>query len=662
MTLKVLLLCCGIVLSLLPAEVSLGADRYVSPNGDDLDGKNDCLDPNAPCKTIKQAITRALPQDSIKVSSGSYTECGISVEKKLTILAVGFSVVIAPEKNLDDEECRGFVFKFSGPDANESSLEGFTIRASVKDQENAVAVWLEGVSQVTIRRNSIALKRASGASTEPAGIGIYVVKSSSIRISDNTISGIPTEPGTKDGIRIEGGADYQVAGNRISKQAGNGIIIIGVITTERSTQLFNNRVEENGRVGVNIINSSGIELQENTVIGNRFEGISFLGNCGDSPCSNIRLVKNQALFNEKDGIIFVEGGKFQSVKLLDNTLQNNGASGLIMGKNLYEQLDITNNMIERNKGAGLKIELQPNSRDIKLNGNTVRFQSGGHGIEINVEQPVVNLQLLQNNLNGNAKSGLFFQGSNAQIVKNEASANKGSGIEVKGDGNMISENITNNNQQYGIVVKEKSSNNVISANSSNNNAQGGLRLEKDSSNNRLDANTLVNNHCFGLVLEGSQNNTVTANVIQLNGLNCPDAGSFGLNSAGIQISGASRNNQFEKNKVVRNLNGISVSLSELSASNLFQFNHIAQNYRSGIQLLTMAEGSVDFAGRNNICGNGNFGLRNFTTIKVSAQNNWWGHSSGPWHENNTSGKGDRILGPAEFEPWLKQAVDVSRCP
>lgn len=650
MTLRLVLLCCGIMLTLLPTNVLLGTDRYVSPNGDDLNGRNDCLDSNTPCKTITQAIVRAQNKDSIKVLPGNYDECGLLIDKQLSILAVGFSAVITPNKNLDDPDCKDFVFKFTSSGANRSSLEGFIIRTSVKNDKDAAAVVLDQVTNVTIRKNSITLKRSSDADEKiKAGIGIYVRNSSIIYINDNIINGASI---TGDGIIIEQSKSYQLSGNRV-KQVDSGIVVQNALTSELPDQLFNNYVE-GSRLGINIIASPNIELQENTVIGNEQEGIAFNG-----PCSNIRLIKNKVLNNKRIAIQFLGlGSEFKNVTLLDNIMQNNGGSGLDLGEDItYKQFRIINNVIERNK-AGVEIQNPREDSDIELDRNIVKA-SKGYGIKISIRQTIKNLRLLQNILIGNAKSGLYLVGSNAQIAKNEALANEESGIVIRGDSNMISENITKNNEQSGIVVEQDSKDNTVSANLSHGNAYSGLDLK--GYNNHVEGNTLTSNRCFGLVLEAS-GNMVTANAIQLNGLNCPDTDSFKLKGAAIQINGVSKDNQFQKNKVEQNWNGISISLSESGnpTNNLFQYNQIIRNSQSGIQLLFVEDGASFIC--NNIVGNVAFGLRNFTDKKVNVQQNWWGDKSGPRHETNPGGKGDRILGPADFGNWLTQPVDINRCP
>jgi hypothetical protein len=53
-----------------------------------------------------------------------------------------------------------------------------------------------------------------------------------------------------------------------------------------------------------------------------------------------------------------------------------------------------------------------------------------------------------------------------------------------------------------------------------------------------------------------------------------------------------------------------------------------------------------------------------SAIALHAENNWWGHNSGPYHaELNPSGQGDTIVGtPVDFEPWFVDTTAGARDP
>jgi len=63
---------------------------------------------------------------------------------------------------------------------------------------------------------------------------------------------------------------------------------------------------------------------------------------------------------------------------------------------------------------------------------------------------------------------------------------------------------------------------------------------------------------------------------------------------------------------------------------------------------------------NNISGNSSWGVYNEDcNITIDAENNWWGHESGPYHsETNPDGKGDRVSDCVDFDPWLPVPVGL----
>jgi pimeloyl-ACP methyl ester carboxylesterase len=65
-----------------------------------------------------------------------------------------------------------------------------------------------------------------------------------------------------------------------------------------------------------------------------------------------------------------------------------------------------------------------------------------------------------------------------------------------------------------------------------------------------------------------------------------------------------------------------------------------------------------------ISGNLEYGLiNNSQETPIDAQNNFWGDDSGPYSESlNPEGKGDKIEGRINFDPWIGKAVETLRKP
>lgn len=67
-----------------------------------------------------------------------------------------------------------------------------------------------------------------------------------------------------------------------------------------------------------------------------------------------------------------------------------------------------------------------------------------------------------------------------------------------------------------------------------------------------------------------------------------------------------------------------------------------------------ADTSTVVANYNNIYGNTAYGLSS-TAPTVDAENNWWGHSSGPTHSGNPGGSGDAVSDYVDYDPWAAAA-------
>ncbi len=87
-------------------------------------------------------------------------------------------------------------------------------------------------------------------------------------------------------------------------------------------------------------------------------------------------------------------------------------------------------------------------------------------------------------------------------------------------------------------------------------------------------------------------------------------------------------------------------------------NTITNNTHYGI-FIDGTAGDIGLINNNNISGNGytnnvitGIGMYNGKTTAVDAQNNWWGHASGPYNNPyNTCGTGNAVIGLVDFMPW-----------
>jgi hypothetical protein len=62
---------------------------------------------------------------------------------------------------------------------------------------------------------------------------------------------------------------------------------------------------------------------------------------------------------------------------------------------------------------------------------------------------------------------------------------------------------------------------------------------------------------------------------------------------------------------------------------------------------------------SSISGNSSYGIYNATTFVVDAEDNWWGHNTGPFHPDlcpatgltNPDGQGDQVTNYVDYDPW-----------
>jgi len=105
-------------------------------------------------------------------------------------------------------------------------------------------------------------------------------------------------------------------------------------------------------------------------------------------------------------------------------------------------------------------------------------------------------------------------------------------------------------------------------------------------------------------------------------------------------------------------NTIGINIEEVSpgvpaAYNDIRYNLIHNNYY-GIRILEDGLGAGNTASYNNIYGNTE-GVRNWDTSQTfDAEDNWWGHPSGPYHSTNLGGKGNPVSDYVDFDTWLRK--------
>ncbi len=363
------------------------------------------------------------------------------------------------------------------------------------------------------------------------------------------ISGTIALGNTKDGVRIEGGANNNTIGaasshNIISDNAGNGISISGTGAVKSGMGTTGNSV---------IGNYIGTDITGKLDLGNRLEGIVIdnganLNKIGDGTTQNANVISansgdgvyingssltvpngmvgtwqnsvlgnmigtdvtgKNALGNDLDGVLLDSGAQMNTVggPHMMNLISGNGLNGIEIGgmtssgnivQGNYIGTDITGKMALGNESDGIFIDGAP--------GNFI----GGDNMETKM--------LYNGNLvSGNAGNGIHITGATAMgnlvrgnfigtaVNSQSALANTGNGVLIDGaPGNTIGNQLSETGKDYRNVISGNSANGVLIVNGANGNFVVGDFIGAD-----ISGEMSVGNAGNGVSIADSSNTTIS---------------------------------------------------------------------------------------------------------------------------------------------------------
>lgn len=556
-------------------------------------------------------------------------------------------------------------------------------------------------------------------------VGIVIVSSSDNKllgnvVTDNRIGGIGLFAQSPELLCLKEQNEGPCKGNELRNNtvSGNGqlggILIRGVF---EDTTLIGNVANNNAQAGIALQ-----ALQDGSIVG-RFVNTVISGNSANGNCesgflvqfaqgsSNNALVGNVANDNKVDPIGATLVMFIDDEKHTDNVETNEAFDA---GEFVYRDKDgddtvsigdvRLSDVIKRNAITG-EIELQAKAGSIVKDGDKdisdalVAFETNEKHVDPNGNEAYDPGEFIYKEITDNPNNppdgvvglgderlfvgvcpvgavavsgiGISFEGSGAAISGNTVKGNGDAGIHLEGSDNVLSENTVEDNHT-GISLSGDSNSNMLVSNLIRFNVETGISLETSTEStlreNTIRENHINNNGCHGIRLSNSRSNVVRDNTVIKNGLVCPND-STQLGGVGILLTNRSFSSRFLRNIVQENRNGISLGIDAGDpnpqgnvADNEFWCNSIINNEKNGIQVidesLTTVRNSFQ---RNNIQGNSSFGLRNFQQeVRVNATDNWWGSPDGPSTPERPT-DGDKILGPAEYVPWLQNPVDLRSC-
>ncbi|MDH4211632.1 MAG: right-handed parallel beta-helix repeat-containing protein [candidate division WOR-3 bacterium] len=321
---------------------------------------------------------------------------------------------------------------------------------------------------------------------------------------------------------------------------------------------------------------------------------------------------------------------------------------------------ITNNIITGNRvsGAGLGggIVCLGNSSPI-IAGNIVSENGGGvhDGVSgggiacIDSSAPII----MDNTINGNyatvSGGGIYCMGNSMPTITNNVIADNATGECMCG---WIGGGIACDYGSAPVITE-----NTITGNYAN--FGGGIGC--DSSEPFIDGNDITGNtgYCGGGVHYQGASSTISNNTVS-NDTAVWDGGGIYFYQSSPTLTG----NIVSENVIP--LTGFGSGMVCDGSSPVVSGCIISGNNGNGIYCQPDFWGNLSnpVIRNNDICDNIGFGVCNTdTTLIVSADSNWWGDATGPYHPTaNPGGLGDSVSNHVDFVPWLTAPIGIEEQP
>jgi len=324
----------------------------------------------------------------------------------------------------------------------------------------------------------------------------------------------------------------------------------------------------------------------------------------------------------------IDGDSNGSVITLDSDFDT---TTVIMGFTIRHGFSFEN-------GGGILLDIYSSSPAII--GNVIENNAAnldGGGIYCIYDEPMITGNTIMNNTAGYDGGGVGCWKVTATIVNNVISGNTaghyGGGINCYRSVPVITGNVISDNHAA---------------------RGGGIFHSGGGSSSVITGNTIIDNdanlygggiYCYEFSSANITLNTISGNSAQAGGgIGCD-------NSYPVITSNTVSNN------IAADGGGIDCDDSHP----IITGNTISANCSTGI---CCKNGSVPLINYNNIVSNTRYGARNIdANILLSAEYNWWGHASGPFHPTyNPGGTGDPVSDHVDFTPWLAAPVGVEEEP
>jgi parallel beta-helix repeat protein len=243
--------------------------------------------------------------------------------------------------------------------------------------------------------------------------------------------------------------------------------------------------------------------------------------------------------------------------------------------------------------------------------------------------------------------GVTIKGNHIEVPVVE----RGIHLFVFGQLNVIEENRIINHHSKTISLLITGEGNIVRMNTLENKVRGFWGIVVRGSRNLIEGNRVIGfEYC--IQTEDYSGNFILRNSVR----GCGQAISLATPTHPLQYG---HQNVVLGNTIEESHIGIEVGAS---SETRIQGNEIRNN-NLGIVIGEVARpGQPLYIRGNNIRGNKQFGIKNWSGTLIDARHNWWGDASGPAHSTNPQGRGDPVSDDVAFRPWLTQPLILDLFP
>jgi len=541
---------------------------------------------------IQDAIDNATKGDTIRVQEGTYYE-NVVVDKTVNLIGDGAGVTIIDAPGKDNAV---------NITANWVNMSNFTVNRLSPRSRGISEVYMRVYAGIKIESDNNQISNIVCQNHRP---GIYLFYADNNTLTNNTCS-----HNSGDGIVVWVGKHNTLINNSCNFNSENGIYIEGYYHRSSYTTLIDNTCSLNSDDGIYLRDSDHVIFTNNACIDNENHGITLRSSRYCTLTGNwlngnsIYILPSAYLDYKYDVLPYLPADEFP---LDDWNTHFIDSSNTVNWRPVYYYKNATEGRVPANAGQ----VILSNCSSMIVENQELTHASLGISLYYSFDIIVANNTCSRNNEDGI----LLWWSHHITLLNNTCSHNGDNGIHFfNSNSSIISSTACSYNILNGILFID-SYDNTISSTTCSYNDLNGIEFSKSYYNTLID-NTCSHNFYSGIILSSfSSENTIRDNT-------CSD------NRYGISLQSSNRN------EIINNT--------------------ISNNCFHGIYVFDALDNVALY---NRIYGN-SYGIRaqeNPKGVGIKATKNWWGDVSGPYHGiKNPDGKGDRVYGEVEFEPWLER--------